>query len=65
MNHYPCTCTSFERVSCKEICDGKTQKQWPKEKWIVFREFDSEEQAELNQAFLDPFVTGTWQIEKR
>ena len=62
---FPCTCSSnAERLHCKELCDGKTQRQWVEEKWIVFREFDTENEAKEYAEFfgLTKFI---WKIEKR
>jgi hypothetical protein len=65
---YPCSCSSsIERFRCKENCDHVTQKQWIQDqpsKWIVFREFDSEDEAKEYAEFfgLTKFI---WKIEKR
>jgi hypothetical protein len=62
---YPCSCSSsIERLNCKENCDHVKQKQWVEEKWIVFREFDSEKDAKEYAEFfgLTKFI---WKIEKR
>ena len=65
---YPCTCSSsIERFRCKENCDHVTQRQSVQDqppKWIVFREFDSEEEAKEYAEFFG-LTKAIWKIEKR
>jgi hypothetical protein len=66
--YFPCTCSSsIERYRCKESCDNEIKRVWVEEKWIVFREFDSEEEA---RAFAHGDIRRViqvldWKIEKR
>jgi hypothetical protein len=68
---YPCTCSSsIERFRCKENCDHVTQKQWIQDqppKWIVFREFDTEEEARAFANGIENHFGNThyFEIEKR
>jgi hypothetical protein len=68
---FPCTCSSTtERFRCKENCDHATQRHWIEDnppKWIVFREFYSEEEAMEARAILEAsdHLCYYWQIEKR